>query len=87
MFLGMALAPLTVMEFICQHCDEVVTGEKYRVISEENGLVFLNMVVCQSCQEQAKQLGLRAERIIYSDRSHSRHSPPADRLMVGHSHS
>jgi hypothetical protein len=30
---------------------------------------------------------LRAERITYSDRSHSRHSPPADELMVGHSHS
>jgi hypothetical protein len=75
------------MEFICQHCDEVATGEKYRVISEENGLVFLNMVVCQSCQQQAKQLGLRAERITYSDRSRSRHSPAVDELMVGHSHS
>jgi RNase P subunit RPR2 len=75
------------MEFICQHCDEVVTGEKYRVISEENGLVFLNMVVCRSCQQQAKQLGLRAERITYSERSRSRGSQNADALTVGHSHS
>ncbi len=62
------------MEFICQHCDDVARGPKYRVISEENGLVFLNMIVCRSCQEQAKQLGLHAERISHIDESRSRRS-------------
>ena len=62
------------MEFICQHCDDVARGAKYRVISEENGLVFLNMIVCRSCQEQAKRLGLHAERITHIDESRSRGS-------------
>ena len=56
------------MEFICQHCDGVATGGKYRVISEENGLVFLDMVVCHGCHEQAKQLGLHAERITLDEK-------------------
>jgi hypothetical protein len=73
------------MEFICQHCDEVATGAKYRVLSEENGLVFLNMIVCRSCHEQAKQLGLHAERITHSDRSRSRPASMghAEALTVG----
>jgi hypothetical protein len=62
------------MEFICQHCDDVARGAKYRVISEENGLVFLNMIVCRSCHEQAKELGLHVERITHTDDSRSRHS-------------
>jgi hypothetical protein len=73
------------MEFICQHCDEVATGAKYRVLSEENGLVFLNMIVCRSCHEQAKQLGLHAERITDSDRARSRRARMghAEALTVG----
>ena len=71
----MTIAPDTViMEFICQHCDDVARGAKYRVLSEENGLVFLNMIVCRSCHEQAKRLGLHAERITRIDESRSRGS-------------
>jgi hypothetical protein len=74
------------MEFICQHCDDVAKGPKYRVISEENGLVFLNMIVCRSCHEQAKQLGLHAERITHIDESHSRRSSmdQAGSVTAGH---
>jgi hypothetical protein len=73
------------MEFICQHCDGVATGRKYRVISEENGLIFLDMVVCHGCHEQAKQLGLHAERITADEKSlphHARMNAP-DALMLG----
>jgi hypothetical protein len=74
------------MEFICQHCDDVARGAKYRVISEENGLVFLNMIVCRSCHEQAKQLGLHVERISHIDESRSRHSSMdhAESVTAGH---
>ena len=83
----MTIAPDTViMEFICQHCDDVVTGGKYRVLSEENGLVFLNMVVCRSCHDQAKELGLHAERISHVEETHSRHSQmsSAEAATAGH---
>lgn len=48
------------MEFFCRHCDEMIVGTPYRVISEENGVVLLNMTVCHACHEQAKALGLEA---------------------------
>ena len=51
------------MEFYCRHCDEVVTGSMYRVLSEEEGKVMLNMVVCRCCYDQARQLGLDGEEI------------------------
>ena len=51
------------MEFFCRHCDEIAVGEPYRVMSEENGVILLNMTVCRSCCEQARALGLRSEAI------------------------
>lgn len=51
------------MEFVCRHCEEAATGSMYRVLSEEDGIVFLDMVVCRSCYGQARQLGLDAEEI------------------------
>jgi hypothetical protein len=33
------------------------------VVSEEDGVVFLDLIVCHSCHEEAKELGLRAEEI------------------------
>jgi hypothetical protein len=51
------------MAFFCRHCDEVATGKIYRVFSEEDGLILLNMVVCRLCYEQARQLGLDGEEI------------------------
>jgi hypothetical protein len=35
----------------------------YRVFSEDDGLILLDMVVCRLCYEQAKQLGLDGEEI------------------------
>jgi len=60
------------MKFICQHCDKIAISEKYRVISEEDGIIFLNMIVCDSCHEQARRLGLHAEKVRHDHLAHSR---------------
>ena len=49
------------MKFYCRHCDEEVVGRPYRVVSEEDGVILLNMTVCRGCYEQARALGLRSE--------------------------
>jgi hypothetical protein len=51
------------MNNICQHCDETIIGKAYRVISEEDGVALLNMVVCASCAAVAKSLLLHTEEI------------------------
>ena len=51
------------MENICRHCDEVITGASYRVISKEGDVVYLDMTVCRPCSEKAEELGLRAHPI------------------------
>ena len=51
------------MEFICQHCDKLAEGLRYRVTSEEAGVVLLDLIVCHSCSEQAKNLGLDVKEI------------------------
>ena len=52
------------MKFFCRHCDEIVKDKPYRVISEENGVILLDMLVCHSCYEKAKELGLSSEAIL-----------------------
>ena len=34
------------MDRICQHCGELITGNAYRVTSEEEGISLLDMIVC-----------------------------------------
>ena len=51
------------MEFICQHCDKLAEGLRYKVTSEDAGEILLDMIVCQSCCEQAKNLGLDVQEI------------------------
>lgn len=57
------------MEFLCRHCEEVATGRMYRVLSEEDGAILLDMVVCRSCYDQARQLGLDGEEIKLDQKS------------------
>ena len=45
----------------CEHCSQPVSGKPHRVISEEDGLVLLDMIVCADCAEQAQKLGLNPE--------------------------
>ena len=49
------------MALICEHCDQMIVGNAYRVTSEEDGVLLLDMVVCSICAMEAKQLQLRTE--------------------------
>lgn len=51
------------MEFICRHCNEVCNGDVYRVTSEENGVVLLDMIVCYQCSLEARRLELPTQKI------------------------
>jgi hypothetical protein len=51
------------MEFTCRRCNHITKQKLYRVITEEAGVVLLNMVVCSSCARLAKRLGLPAVEI------------------------
>ena len=51
------------MRFFCRRCDELVFGEPFRVISEEDGIIFLDMTVCRSCGQEAQGLGLHLEPV------------------------
>ena len=68
------------MAFFCRHCDEVATGGMYRVFSEEQGIVLLDMMVCRLCYEQAKELGLDGEEIRLDE--NSRQPLPVDSLFI-----
>jgi hypothetical protein len=51
------------MGWICQHCDAPFVDQPYRVKSEESGIVLLDLIVCHRCHVQARELGLRTEKI------------------------
>jgi hypothetical protein len=51
------------MGWICQHCDAPFVDPPYRVKSEESGIVLLDLIVCHRCHVQARELGLRTEKI------------------------
>ena len=55
------------MTLTCEHCDEIIVGNSYRVTSEEDGVVLLNMVVCSICAMEAKQLQLHTEVVDAKD--------------------
>jgi len=63
--LGMACClPLKpAMDRICQHCGESIIGNAYRVMSEEQGITLLDMIVCSLCYMEAKRLRLHTEEI------------------------
>jgi len=54
------------MTFVCDHCTELTHGKAFRVISEECGIVVVDMIVCAPCHEQAKSLGLDSEEFELS---------------------
>ncbi len=59
----------------------------YRVFSEEEGIVLLNMIVCRLCYEQAKELGLDGEEIEPDENSRQQlpaGSLLADKSILGH---
>jgi hypothetical protein len=57
-------------ELRCDHCEQTITSNAYRVISEdtENGGILLDLIVCHPCSEKAQELGLRIEGIDVNER-------------------
>ena len=57
-------------ELRCDHCEQTITSNAYRVISEdtEGGGILLDMIVCPPCSEKAQELGLRIEGIDVNER-------------------
>ena len=45
------------------------------MLSEEDSVILLDMIVCYSCHERAKELGLRAEE-LKSTKSRARSGRP-----------
>ena len=43
------------MSLNCKHCGELIVGNVYRVTSEEDGMILLNMVVCSLCAMEARR--------------------------------
>jgi hypothetical protein len=60
---GMFFALTNGMDRICQHCGESIIGNAYRVMSEEQGITLLDMIVCSLCFMEAKRLRLHTEEI------------------------
>jgi hypothetical protein len=52
---------MSIIDPICEHCDEGYQGIGYRVTSEEDGVVLLDMIVCHSCSIEARRLGLKTK--------------------------
>jgi hypothetical protein len=47
---------------ICEHCGELYDGRAYRVTSEEDGILLLDMIVCYACSVEARRLGLATRK-------------------------
>jgi hypothetical protein len=45
-------------EILCDHCEGPLIGIAYRVLSEEDGVKLLDMVVCHGCYLEARRIGL-----------------------------
>ena len=71
---GMMLADIRRMKFFCRHCERIRSGHRYRVFSEEEGEILLDMTVCFSCFHQARALGLHAEPIVSKAQRHPQRS-------------
>jgi hypothetical protein len=49
---------------ICDHCEGILFNKKaYRVWTEDDGVILLDMVVCYACKLEAQKLGLKTERV------------------------
>lgn len=57
------------MKFVCRRCDNLIGRKRYRVTTEEGGIVLLNMVVCGSCARLAKSLGLPVVKLETVDKA------------------
>ncbi len=80
---GILVAVARAMGNVCRHCDEPIVGTVYRVTSEADGVPLLNMVVCASCADVAKNLLLHTEEITLKHMTPAAPlSDVADRLLA-----
>ena len=47
----------------CQRCGGLISGNTYRVMSQDGGLMLLDMTVCYYCFLEARRLGLAVENM------------------------
>jgi hypothetical protein len=71
------------MERVCQHCGELIVGNAYRVTSEENGIILLDMIVCSLCFMEAKRLRLHTEEVDSSSKHPSARNRGSHRSRLG----
>ena len=71
------------MDRICQHCGELITGNAYRVTSEEDSITLLDMIVCSLCSMEAKRLHLHAEAINLRSKEGSARNRRSHRPRLG----
>jgi hypothetical protein len=69
---GIPFAEFSGMGWICQHCGAPFGDSAYRVKSEESGVVLLDIIVCQHCHVEARDLGLHTEEIGVPNSSRAR---------------
>ena len=71
------------MDHICQHCGELIVGNTYRVTSEEEGIILLDMIVCSLCFMEAKRLRLHTEEINVRGKQASSRNRGSNRSRIG----
>ena len=49
--------------YTCERCREDFVGAPYRVVSENDGVLLLDMIVCHVCYLEASQLGLDTQEV------------------------
>jgi hypothetical protein len=65
------------MAFKCHRCSGWSEGGRYRVWSEESGVMFLEMIVCSPCYWTARKLGMFTEKIRNPDTLKGRFDLPS----------
>jgi hypothetical protein len=71
------------MNRVCQHCGELIADNAYRVTSEEEGIILLDMIVCSLCFMEAKRLRLQTEEINVRSKQTSAPSRGSRRSRLG----
>jgi hypothetical protein len=72
------------MDRTCQHCDELIVGNAYRVTSQEEGILLLDLVVCSLCSMEAKRLRLHTEAINVRSKQISARNRESHRSATRH---
>ena len=47
----------------CDHCESIIFNKAFRVQTQDRGLILLDMIVCDTCNLEAKNLGLKTDEL------------------------